>query len=286
MKRTDFRFLERLRVRWAEVDMQKIVFNGHYLAYVDTAVAGYWRALALPYQATMDSLGGDLFVRKATLEYHGSAEYDDQLEVGVRCEHIGSSSLRFVTGVFRAEALLVSGELIYVYADPVARQSRPVPDLLRQAMMGFETGQAMLEVRLGRWEDLAADASRIRQDVFVDEQRIPAEMAGDAADADAVHAVAYNRLGVPLAAGRLLRHAPSEAKVGRMAVCRALRGSQVGRTVLLALLEHAAGRGDSLVLLHAQMSAAGFYLRNGFVPRGDSFEEAGIAHIEMVKALN
>ena len=31
MTRTDFRFYERLRVRWAEVDMQKVVFNGHYL---------------------------------------------------------------------------------------------------------------------------------------------------------------------------------------------------------------------------------------------------------------
>ncbi|MEO8060823.1 MAG: 4-hydroxybenzoyl-CoA thioesterase, partial [Burkholderiales bacterium] len=44
MTRTDFRFSERLRVRWAEIDAQKIVFNGHYLMYFDTAVAGYWRA--------------------------------------------------------------------------------------------------------------------------------------------------------------------------------------------------------------------------------------------------
>ena len=74
MKRTDFRFLERLRVRWAEVDLQQIVFNGHYLMYFDTAVAGYWRALAMPYASTMHYLGGDLFVRKSTLEYEGSAD--------------------------------------------------------------------------------------------------------------------------------------------------------------------------------------------------------------------
>ena len=48
-QRSDFRFTERLRVRWVEVDMQKIVFNGHYLMYFDTAVGGYWRALAAPY---------------------------------------------------------------------------------------------------------------------------------------------------------------------------------------------------------------------------------------------
>ena len=53
MKRQDFRFFHRLRVRWAEVDMQKIVFNAHYLMYFDTAVADYWRALALPYEEAM-----------------------------------------------------------------------------------------------------------------------------------------------------------------------------------------------------------------------------------------
>jgi acyl-CoA thioesterase FadM len=31
MKRSEFRFAHALRVRWAEVDMQKVVFNGHYL---------------------------------------------------------------------------------------------------------------------------------------------------------------------------------------------------------------------------------------------------------------
>jgi YbgC/YbaW family acyl-CoA thioester hydrolase len=73
--RSDFRFFERLRVRWAEVDMQSIVFNGHYLMYFDTAVAGYWRALAIPYHETMEYLGGDFYVRKSTLEYEASARY-------------------------------------------------------------------------------------------------------------------------------------------------------------------------------------------------------------------
>ena len=64
--------------------MQKIVFNGHYLMYFDTAVAAYWRALAMPYAQTMERLGGDLYVRKATVEYLASARYDDLLDVGMR----------------------------------------------------------------------------------------------------------------------------------------------------------------------------------------------------------
>ena len=52
-RKSDFRFFHRLRVRWAEVDMQKIVFNAHYLMYFDTAIADYWRAMALPYEEAM-----------------------------------------------------------------------------------------------------------------------------------------------------------------------------------------------------------------------------------------
>ena len=63
--------------------MQSIVFNAHYLMYFDTAVAGYWRALAMPYHDTMAYLGGDLYARKATVEYEASARYDDLIEVGV-----------------------------------------------------------------------------------------------------------------------------------------------------------------------------------------------------------
>ena len=87
--RADFRFFDRLRVRWVEVDLQKIVFNGHYLMYFDTAVAGYWRALALPYADTMHYLEGDLYARKATVEYQASARYDELIDVGVRTARIG-----------------------------------------------------------------------------------------------------------------------------------------------------------------------------------------------------
>src|ERR671921_2717985 len=105
MNRTEFRFLDRLRVRWAEIDAQKIVFNAHYLTYFDTAVAGYWRALAMPYAETMAALGGDMFVRKATVEYLGSARYDDVLDIGMRCARIGNSSMSFLAGAFRQDAL-------------------------------------------------------------------------------------------------------------------------------------------------------------------------------------
>ena len=193
MKRAEFRHREALRVRWAEVDLQKIVFNGHYPMYVDTAVAGYWRAMALPYHDTMERLQGDLYVRKATLEYEGSARYDERLEVGIRCGRIGNSSMVFSAGVFRGEQVLVHGELVYVFADPHTQTSRPVPPELRACLQAFEAGEPMVGVALGDWPAQQAEAMRLRQAVFAQEQGIPAELMSDEADATAVHALARNR---------------------------------------------------------------------------------------------
>lgn len=285
MKRDDFRFFHRLRVRWAEVDMQQIVFNAHYLMYFDTAVTDYWRALAMPYQESMHQLGGDLYVKKAGIEFHASARMDDQLDVAMKCSRIGNSSMVFSGAIFRAEELLITCELIYVFADPASQTSRPVPGPLREFLGAYEAGEAMVRVQSGSWDALGKDASRIRTEVFVQEQRIPADLEWDEADAGALHAVAYNRMGMPLATGRLLQHAPGTGKIGRMAVHRALRGRGVGEQVLHALAAAAHARGDTQLVLHAQRTAQPFYARLGFVPAGAPFEEAGIAHQEMTARL-
>lgn len=285
MKRQDFRFFHRLRVRWAEVDMQKIVFNAHYLMYFDTAVADYWRALALPYEEAMHSLGGDLYVKKATVEFNASARLDDQIDVGMKCARIGTSSMGFTCAIFRGDEHLIGGELIYVFADPATQTSKPLPQALRDILQGFEAGEPMVEVRRGSWAELGEDAARVRTEVFVNEQRIPMDMEWDEADKTAVHAVAYNHLGQPLATGRLLQHAPGVAKIGRMAVHRVLRGASLGRSILASLSEAARLRGDREIVLHAQRSAEGFYQRLGFAPRGEPFEEVGIPHLEMVREL-
>lgn len=285
MKKSDFRFRDRLRVRWAEIDAHKIVFNGHYLMYFDTAMAGYWRALAMPYAQTMAELGGDLFVRKATVEYFSSARYDDVLDVGLRCARIGNSSIVFSGAAFRQDELLVTCELVYVFADPQSQTSRPVPTPLRAVFEAFEAGEAMVEMRVGNWVTLGAAAQGIRTEVFVGEQKIPPELEWDDGDQDAVHAVAFNRFGRPLATGRLLQHAPNVGRIGRMAVSQGVRGSGVGRDVLNALMTSATRRGDSQVILHAQTSAQAFYSRTGFVAHGPVFDEAGIEHIEMVRSL-
>ena len=265
--------------------MQKIVFNAHYLMYFDTAIADYWRALALPYEEALRLLEGDLYVKKAILEYHGSARYDDRLDIALKCSRVGTSSITFLGAVFRGEEALVTCELVYVFANPLSQTSMPVPEALRQVLTGFEQGATMSSIRVGDWAELGADAAKIRTEVFVQEQKIPAQLEWDEADQGALHAVAYNGLGQPIACGRLLPHAPATARVGRMAVKRVLRGSQLGRQILQALTSAARKGGVTEIVLHAQRNAQGFYEKAGFVARGEPFDEVDIAHIEMSRVI-
>ncbi|MFZ4481341.1 MAG: YbgC/FadM family acyl-CoA thioesterase [Rhodoferax sp.] len=283
--RADFRFFHRLRVRWAEIDMQKIVFNAHYLMYFDTAITDYWRALALPFETSMQYLGGDLYVKKASIEFHASARLDDQLDVAIKCSRIGNSSILFNGVIFRGEEHLISCELVYVFADPASQRSKRVPTPFRDILLAYEAWEPMVRIEIGAWRELGSEAGRLRTEVFVDEQRIPAQMQSDEADPTAVHALVRNRLALPVATGRLLQHAPGVGRIGRMAVNRVLRGSNLGRDLLRALMQAATERGDHEVMLHAQRTAEGFYARLGFVRRGEPFEEAGLVHVEMVHAL-
>ncbi len=285
IQRSDFRFIHRMRVRWSEVDMQKIVFNAHYLTFFDTAMGEYWRALALPYEAALRQLGGDLYVKKSTLEYHASAQFDDMMDIGLKCVRIGTSSIVFQGSIYRGDTLLVSGELVYVFADPASQSSRPVPAALREVFESYEAAKPMVGMDLGSWAELGAKVSALRSDVFVDEQGIAPDGVWDESDAVALHAVALNRLGQTVASGRLVQHSTAVGRIGQMAVNRVLRGSRLGREVLTTLVRAAQERGDRELLVHAQRSAEGFFTRMGFAARGVAFEEAGIKHIEMALPL-
>ena len=277
--------MHRLRVRWGEVDIQRIVFNPHYLMYIDSAFTEYWRALAIPYEAIPELLGGDLYVKKSTLEYHGSARLDDLLDIGLKCERIGNSSMVFRAGVFRGDTLLLGAELVYVFADPTIQSSKAVPPVLRDLVQSYEAGGSTIEIRLGTWADLGTRAGALRHAVFLDEFKIPLGLEHDAADLDSVHALVLNRLGQALATGRLMREGLGVARIARVAVSRAIRATGFGRTVMHALMQCAAERGDTRVVLCAQCSAEGFYTRLGFVATGEPFVEAGVPHIDMARML-
>jgi len=135
-----FRHRLPLRVRWAEVDMQAVVFNGHYLTYADVCATEYWRAIGVPYPAGFAGLGIDAFVRKATVEYHAPARYDDELLLCGRIARLGRSSAGFAVAMFRADDAsrpLVDAEVVYVCVD-LRGASVPWPEQMRERMRRYE----------------------------------------------------------------------------------------------------------------------------------------------------
>lgn len=139
MPRDAFRFSHRLRVRWAEIDKQGIVFNAHYLTYFDVGATEYWRALGWTYPEKFEQSGSDTFAVKATVEYHAPAHYDDEIDVCVRIAKLGRTSLRLAVEIHRGQDHLITGELVYVLANPTTRTPTPIPEAFREAVRRFET---------------------------------------------------------------------------------------------------------------------------------------------------
>ena len=147
----------------------------------------------------------------------------------------------------------------------------------------MNAGAAPFRVEVVAHTAALPDLRRVRDEVFVAEQGVPAELERDAArDPSCVHVLARLEDGTPIGTGRLTPH----RHIGRMAVRKPWRGHGVGDALLRALLDAAWLEGTQAVHLNAQVDAVEFYARHGFVPVGERFMEAGIAHQAMARTLD
>ena len=127
------------------------------------------------------------------------------------------------------------------------------------------------------WATHGERLSKIRGEVFIEEQGVPQDIEWDGLDPESDHFIAITEMGETVGCARLL----PDGQIGRMAVLKSHRGHHIGRQLLDAAVEHACSRGLDEVHLHAQTSAEGFYRRAGFLPVGERFMEAGIEHQAM-----
>jgi predicted GNAT family N-acyltransferase len=138
-----------------------------------------------------------------------------------------------------------------------------------------------MRIELLTWDLARDEASRIRTEVFVREQGVPAEIEMDEHDASSVHALAFDPEGRAIATGRLL----PDAHIGRMAVLKAWRGRGAGGAILERLVDRARERGAREVVLAAQTHALEFYRRHGFAEEGRVYLDAGIEHQDMRRRI-
>lgn len=134
--------------------------------------------------------------------------------------------------------------------------------------------------------DTYLDAVRIRQLVFVKGQGVPMSLEIDENEAYCLHFVLYDEKGQAAVTCRILPNKDhSEVILQRMAVLPAYQGQKLGKFLLEEVIQFCHKQGFKRMVLHAQLTAKGFYDKLGFTCLGQEFEEAGIMHISMEKAL-
>jgi len=126
-----FRFL--LRVRYGEVDAQKIVFNARWGDYIDLAVTEYQRVL---FGAVEGPGSLDMRLVRQHTEWKRPAHFDDVLEARVRTIAVGTTSFTIAAEFRRAATgdVLAISETVYVAVDAERGAKIPVPASHREAL--------------------------------------------------------------------------------------------------------------------------------------------------------
>jgi acyl-CoA thioester hydrolase len=120
-----------LRVRYHECDGQGIVFNAHYLAYVDMCSFEAEKALFGSHDEFL-AHGADVVVAEANLKYRAPARYDEELVVSQYLNHLGTTSLVFDFEIHRAGAPVLTANIRYVFIDPATLRPTAPPDAVRK----------------------------------------------------------------------------------------------------------------------------------------------------------
>lgn len=131
-------FTHSMRVRYAECDPQGVVFNAHYLTYLDQSMTELWREALGGYQSMIEQ-GLDMVVVETTLRYHQPAGFDDLLTLEVAVSRLGNTSISTDHHIRRDGELVLHGSLHHVLVDLRTRSKTPLPDWLRSGLEPWTT---------------------------------------------------------------------------------------------------------------------------------------------------
>jgi acyl-CoA thioester hydrolase len=129
----------KLRVRYGECDPQGVVFNAHFLAYLDIAITELFRAALGGYQAIVER-GVDFVVAEAGLRYRRPAHFDEELTLEIAVTHLGTTSITTGHRVLRDAELLVDGTLRHVLVELEGREpgaKTAIPAWIREGLAAY-----------------------------------------------------------------------------------------------------------------------------------------------------
>ncbi|MGD9697233.1 MAG: acyl-CoA thioesterase [Thermoleophilia bacterium] len=138
-----YRFGARFRVELADTDLGAIVYYGRYSHLIDRAVLAYRRHLGIP---VLGPEGHLFVVRALSVQYLGSARFDDEVEALVRVSKLGRTSHALDVRIERIgrgdPELLIESSLTVVGLDEYGGRPSRMPDEMRGPIEAFERGDA------------------------------------------------------------------------------------------------------------------------------------------------
>jgi acyl-CoA thioester hydrolase len=128
-------FVHTINPRYAEIDIQGVVFNAHWLTYFDDASTWFFAHMGFDPKTTFTEHGEfDVMVVRAVLDWKGSARFGETVAIDVRPDRIGNASfdLRYTATAGGRPAC--EGVITYVSVKPGAKESAPIPGVLRDKL--------------------------------------------------------------------------------------------------------------------------------------------------------
>lgn len=122
-----------IRPRYAEVDLQGVVFNAHWLTYFDESCTRFFEWMGYrPKEAFFEDF--DVMVVKTVLEWSGPAGFDDVVEIVTEPIRLGTKSFDLRNRATVEGRLVCTGVITYVSVRPSTHESTPIPDELRSRL--------------------------------------------------------------------------------------------------------------------------------------------------------
>ena len=133
-------FSYNFRIRYSEVDAQKIVYNSHYLTFLDVSIFEFFDAIGFNQEEYIKETNNEFHTVRAVVEYKAPATLGDTIEVLTRIKKIGNSSITFQQEIYLHESdkLLATGEIVWVNTNQEEMVPITVPDYLRQLLKDYQ----------------------------------------------------------------------------------------------------------------------------------------------------
>ena len=133
-------FSYNFRIRYSEVDAQKIVYNSHYLTFLDVSIFEFFDAIGFNQEEYIKETNNEFHTVRAVVEYKAPATLGDTIEVLTRIKKIGNSSITFQQEIYLHESdkLLATGEIVWVNTNQEEMVPTTVPDYLRQLLRDYQ----------------------------------------------------------------------------------------------------------------------------------------------------